>query len=292
MSQYHFASREDGGDVRWNLQLYGGIRMYRGNCIWSLSFLSLLAAVVATTSLYAKSGDASAKGNNAGVSNSLQMLVVTTKNWDDMHGLAQRYERSSLMSKWHPVGASFPVVVGKAGLAWGRGIQPSTQNVSSGPIKHEGDGRAPAGVFPITNSFGYSPGPVTGARLPYIALTPSIECVDDANSPHYNQLLDAKNVTKDWNSFEQMRREDELYRWGAFVAHNSDPVVPGAGSCIFLHVWDGPDQGTVGCTAMDPSKIESLLRWFDPVKRPVLVQLPDSEYSLLTRSWLLPRRAH
>ena len=266
--------------------------MYRRNRIVFLSFLLIVSAVVAHSGLYAKSGAALLKDKNAGVSNSRQMLVVTTRNWDDMHGLAQRYERFSRTSKWRPVGTSFPVVVGKAGLGWGRGIQPGTQNVSEGPSKHEGDGRAPAGIFPITNSFGYSSGSVSGARFPYVALTPSIECVDDASSHYYNQLIDTRGVSKDWSSSEQMRREDELYRWGAFVAHNSDPVVPSAGSCIFLHVWDGPDQGTAGCTAMDPARMKSLLRWFDPEKRPVLVQLPDSEYSLFMASWLLPPKAH
>jgi zinc D-Ala-D-Ala dipeptidase len=292
MSEQGVASRENGADLGWNLQFSGGMRVYYSIGIWFRSFLLLLVAAVTASNVYGKSVDASIKADEVGVSNSLQMLVVTTKNWDEMHGVAQRYERSNLTSKWHAVGTAFPVVVGKTGLGWGRGIQPSTQNVSGGPSKHEGDGRAPAGVFPITNSFGYSPKPLSGVTLPYITLTSSIECVDDPNSRHYNQLINAKDVNKDWNSFEQMRRDDELYRWGAFVAHNSDPAVRGAGSCIFLHVWGGPDQGTVGCTAMERNKIESLLRWLDPTKRPVLVQLPDAEYLRHTAAWLLPRRAH
>jgi hypothetical protein len=47
-----------------------------------------------------------------------------------------------------------------------------------------------------------------------------------------------------------MLRQDGRYALGAVVAHNSTPPVPGAGSCIFLHVWESPVTPTAGCTAM------------------------------------------
>jgi hypothetical protein len=34
--------------------------------------------------------------------------------------------------------------------------------------------------------------------------------------------------------------------------------------------------------------MESLLRWLDPRKRPVLVQLPRTVYESLRKSWALP----
>jgi D-alanyl-D-alanine dipeptidase len=253
-----------------------------------LSMLILITAV-GVPRLFAKTGAASAHGGKtSGLSNSLQMLVVTTNNWDDLHGTAQRYERSKLKGKWRPIGPAFPVVVGKTGLGWGRGIQPENASPADGQVKHEGDGKAPAGIFVLPSSFGYSPDPLPGARMPYTSLSPSVECVDDSASSHYNQLLNAEGMTKDWNSSEQMRRTDELYRWGVFVAHNSNPPRSGAGSCIFLHIWRGPDQGTVGCTAMQRANIESLLQWLDPDKHPVLVQLPASEYVRYRKTWSLP----
>jgi zinc D-Ala-D-Ala dipeptidase len=250
--------------------------------LWTMFLIN----AVVTPGLFAK--DAATGGDKIGISNSLQMLVVTTKSWDDLHGRAQRYERSTLKSKWRAIGPVFPVVVGKTGLGWGRGIQPENASATDGPVKHEGDGKAPAGIFVLSSSFGYSPDPLSGARMRYTALSPSVECVDDSASSHYNQLLDAEGMAKDWNSFEQMRRNDELYRWGVFVAHNSNPPQSGAGSCIFLHIWRGPDQGTVGCTAMEQANIESLLQWLDPEKHPVLVQLPASEYVHYRKTWSLP----
>lgn len=224
------------------------------------------------------------------VSHSVQMIVVVTRSWDDFHGTAQRYERSEISSKWRATGQSFPVVVGKSGLAWGRGLQPETPHQTNAPTKREGDKRAPAGIFPLSSSFGYSRENLPDARMPYLFLSETVECVDDPHSPRYNQLVDRSKIKKDWNSSEQMRREDDAYRWGVFVAYNTNPTTSGAGSCIFLHIWGGPDQGTVGCTAMARENIQALLGWLDPEKHPVLVQLPEAEYRRVQAAWSLPSR--
>src|SRR5260370_18579336 len=85
-----------------------------------------------------------------------------------------------------------------------------------------------------------------------------------------------------------MLRPDELYRWAILVDHNATPPTPGGGSCIFLHIWRGPGQGTVGCTAMPQEQIESLLSWLDPARKPLLVQLPAPQYEKLRKRWKLP----
>jgi len=67
------------------------------------------------------------------------------------------------------------------------------------------------------------------------------------------------------------------------------PAVPGNGSCIFLHIWRGPGQGTAGCTAMPEEILLDTIHWLNS-KAPnaVLVQLPDSEYQRLKAKWSLP----
>jgi D-alanyl-D-alanine dipeptidase len=84
-------------------------------------------------------------------------------------------------------------------------------------------------------------------------------------------------------------RSVEGYRWGLVVEHNADAPVPGRGSCIFLHIWAGPEKGTAGCTAMEQTNLEELLRWLDSKKLPLLVQLPEGEYTRLRTAWRLPR---
>lgn len=216
----------------------------------------------------------------------LQAVVVTTASWEATDGELRRYERDRPAGEWRPVGEPVRVVVGRAGLGWGRGLHPE---VDSGPQKREGDGRAPAGVFPLPSAFGYAPA-VPGIRLPYhhADADRSLECVDDAASPVYNRLVDRDTVREPrWRSHEEMRREDDLYRLGVWVDHNTDPVQAGSGSCIFLHLWQGPGVPTIGCTAMAPADLEAIVAWLDPRARPVLAQLPASEAERF-RGWELP----
>jgi D-alanyl-D-alanine dipeptidase len=222
-----------------------------------------------------------------------QLILVTTRDWDAVAGTLRRFERKSARVSWSQVGADVPVVVGRAGLAWGVGLvaPPATSGTSktSAPSKREGDGKAPAGVFRLGPAFGFATRrEAAWLRTAYTPLTPSTECVDDVASRHYNLIVDRGALkAADWNSSERMR-EVEGYRWGLVVAHNAAPPVAGLGSCIFLHVWAGPEKGTAGCTAMEQANLETLLRWLDPSKTPLLVQLPEAEYARLRAGWSLP----
>ena len=210
-----------------------------------------------------------------------QMVVVTTNDWNSVSGTMQRFERGGSHDKWTAVGQPFPIVVGKTGLAWGDGLVTNEQlGADAGdPVKREGDGKAPAGVFSLGTAFGYEPQLLAGSRMSYTHLTQSVECVDDVKSQHYNRIVDRQNISApDWNSSEQMLRNDELYHWGVYVDHNAKPTRPGGGSCIFLHIWRGAGQGTVGCTAMPKEDVEQLIEWFDPAKSPLLVQMPSAQY--------------
>jgi D-alanyl-D-alanine dipeptidase len=223
-------------------------------------------------------------------STSQQLLVVTTPAAQATAGQLQRYQRSDAKQAWQPVGNPVAVTVGRNGLAWGSGLLPAPQSATS---KREGDGRSPEGVFALGTSFGYAASALPGASLPYLALSASTECVDDAKSAHYNRIVE-RTANADWNSSERMREMGEYYRWGVVVDHNhiaapdsgSKPAA-GGGSCIFLHVWQEA-QPTSGCTAMAQADIESLLLWLDPRKRPLLVQLTADNHAALRRDWSLP----
>jgi L,D-peptidoglycan transpeptidase YkuD (ErfK/YbiS/YcfS/YnhG family) len=231
----------------------------------------------------------------APIAKAQQMFVVDTPNWDAVDGKLQRYVRSSSSQSWQKVGDEIPIVVGKHGLGWGRGLL-EPKDVT-GPQKKEGDGRSPAGVFALGTAFGYAPQKLSGSMLPYLELSPSIECVDDVASQHYNRIVDRSAISVDWNSSEHMRDTGEPYRWGIVVDFNGIAAQPssqktnaGGGSCIFLHIWEGSGHGTAGCTAMAEPQLEDLLRWIDPRKNPVLVQLPAEDYKRLQKDWQLPTR--
>jgi D-alanyl-D-alanine dipeptidase len=215
-----------------------------------------------------------------------QLVVVTTPAWDSISGTMQRFTRVRHNLAWRADGAPVRVVMGRTGLAWGAD---TLGRGSRDPRKREGDGRAPAGMFPLDTVFGFAPAPTASwVRLPYVELRDGTECVDDSASVHYNTVVDRGTVpTVDWTSAERMRRIDQ-YRLGVIVGYNANPTRRGRGSCIFLHIWAGPTTPTAGCTAFPATEVESLVRWLDPRLRPMLVQLPAAEYARLRDRWQLP----
>lgn len=214
---------------------------------------------------------------------SSQVVLVLGDGWNDLHATLQCFERTA--AGWRAMGPSVPATVGRNGLGWGRGVVPVIGK--DGPVKREGDGRAPAGVFRVTGVFGFAPTDQAGMHMPYLQLRDPIEAVDDVRSKHYNEVVDTTKVKRDWHSAEHMRTVS-VYQWGAFVGHNISPPRPGAGSAIFMHLWKGPDAGTAGCTALEKAPLLKTLKWLQPEKQPLLVQLPREAYARLREPWRLP----
>lgn len=216
---------------------------------------------------------------------SLQAVVVTTEDAKAVQGKGRLYERKSVKSKWKSVGDEFAVVVGRNGLGWS--LDSAPEAISD--FKKEGDGRAPAGLFPLASAFGRpdKPGEI---KLSYSKLQEYSECVDDVSSTHYNKLVDRLKVgVFDWKSSEKMLEVGPEYDLGLFVAHNSYPVRRGDGSCIFLHVWKDATTGTAGCTAMQRDDLLKILAWADPKKNPYLVQLTEADHKKYQKAWNLPK---
>lgn len=248
-------------------------------------FLILLFFV---SNLFAQIKTVSAPDEIAPYSKSLQAVVVTTKDWSAVKGLAQIFKRKNTKSKWLAVGKSFPVVVGANGMAWGAGLHQLPSDTGRMRLKTEGDGKSPAGVFALTSAFG-STEKSDFVKLPYTRLTESVECVDDVKSSKYNLIVDKFKVGNfDWKSSEKMLAVGEQYDLGVFVAHNSERLA-GGGSCIFLHIWKDGNSGTAGCTAMARENIDSVLRFLEPQKNPVLIQLPEDSYKIHQTKWNLPK---
>jgi D-alanyl-D-alanine dipeptidase len=209
-------------------------------------------------------------------------VVVTAPDWNSHLGTLQLFDRGP--SGWRPASEPIRVVLGKEGLAWGAGV--ARAEGFPGPVKREGDGRSPAGIFRLGPAFGADPN--AGLQVPYQRLTASWECVDDPDSKSYNRVLDASAAKRDWRSSERMLIP--LYRLGMIVEHNAKGE-KALGSCIFLHVTgtEGTESaGTLGCTAMDEPALKALLNLLQPAAKPVLVQLPEDEYQQLRKTWDLP----
>lgn len=215
-----------------------------------------------------------------------QLVLVTTPDWDSNRGTLRTFAHAG--AGWQETGAAVPVVIGRAGTAWGVGLHPS----QPGTQKREGDGRSPAGVFAIGTAFGYADSASTA--LPYEAMDANDWCIDVSTSPLYNRIVDESRVGPDAiaGSTEPMRRDlhvdgDQRYEIGFVIEHNPANE-PEAGSCIFAHVWKSADTPTAGCTAMTEPAMRRLLSWLRPEADPVFVLLPMAEYEHLRDDWNLP----
>jgi hypothetical protein len=180
-------------------------------------------------------------------------------------------ERGRAGAAWKSAAGPLPATLGKNGLGWGHGLH-RCPPPSGFPIKLEGDKRSPAGLFAIPFAFGIpSEEEAAHLRLSYVHLTKHTVGVDDATSKYYNQVVDDRRVLRDWMSHEAMNRHTTLYQWGAFIAHNPQNI-PGLGSCIFFHLTPRNGHSTAGCTALSADDLQTLLRWLDAEKNPLLLQ--------------------
>jgi len=180
---------------------------------------------------------------------------------------------------WRVDGDPVRVWLGSGGLGWGRGDHDDRAwrgAAPAGPTKREGDGRTPAGLFSLGEVTGYAAAAPPGTALPYREASPALRCVDDAEAPAYNTLVDEPPAGAPWKSAEVMRRADALYTWTVFVKHNTPPQ-KNAGSCIFLHVAGGAP--TAGCVALDEPALRALLPKLRPSTRTLI--LPAAAYTRL-----------
>jgi L,D-peptidoglycan transpeptidase YkuD (ErfK/YbiS/YcfS/YnhG family) len=219
-----------------------------------------------------------------------QLVLVISDNWQADKALLYRFDKKS--AQWQQQGAHIQVTLGRTGLAWGIGLHKE----QSGQVKKEGDGKAPAGIFTLGNAFGYLP--QLNTALTYQKMTANDFCMDVNGSPYYNQIVSKLNVGEQGikGSSEPMRRDihlsgDDKYKKGLIVQHNNDNI-SGAGSCIFMHIWQAPTLATAGCTAMSETNITALLAWLNTTKQPLYVALPYSEYLAKKSAWALPHLPH
>ncbi len=206
-----------------------------------------------------------------------------------MRGSLQRFERTG-SEPWRQVGSAIPVLFGKNGLAWGRGLAGQEED---GLRKKERDGRAPAGIFRIGKIFTYDPALPTGADFPFHQVTKTDAWIDDPTRPDYNRMVtieDPENPPP-WFAKEKMRHNDFAYRWLVEIRHNSDPPQPNEGSAIFFHIRRGEARPTAGCTTMAESELVRLITWLRVERHPVYVLLPRAVYEGKIASWNLPELA-
>ncbi|ABK98178.1 L,D-transpeptidase family protein [Pelobacter propionicus] len=183
---------------------------------------------------------------------SSQVVLVTGDDSRGFRATLHALERRG--GAWRYAFPSLPALIGEKGFAPPGG-------------KREGDLRTPTGVFALRRTFGYAPEIPT--RMPYFWVGKDDLWVDDPSSADYNRWV--KRGETSASSFEVMKLDDDRYRYAIVVEYNTDPVVRGAGSAIFIHVRLGEGEATRGCVALAEESMVKVLAWLDPAASPVVV---------------------
>ena len=199
--------------------------------------------------------------NATTIGNSTQLIFVTNRDASSFSVGIDFLEKNGGL--WKIVFPRVNATIGEKGFA-------------SLNKKKEGDRRSPTGIFRLGTAFGY--GPSVATKMPYRQATEEDFWVDDVDSEDYNKWVRGPPKAA---SAEKMKREDGLYKYGIVIEYNTDPVIKGRGSAIFLHRWGGRGRPTLGCVATPEGNVLRLLEWLDPAKKPLIILGTEAELRTL-----------
>jgi L,D-peptidoglycan transpeptidase YkuD (ErfK/YbiS/YcfS/YnhG family) len=182
-----------------------------------------------------------------------QLVTVVAPHDSSTRGSVQLWKKSG--DCWLAASASWPAWLGRRGISENR---------------REGDQTTPSGIFGFGSvMYGIAPDP--GVRYRYRRIVCGDWWVEDPKSPYYNRFRHERcnrpppfKVTS-----ADLSRSPTAYRHFAFIRYNTDPIVPGRGSGIFLHASTG--KPTLGCVSLAIPHLVQVLRWLQPSSAPLIV---------------------
>jgi len=133
--------------------------------------------------------------------------------------------------------------------------------------KREGDGASPAGSF-LMRRLMYRPDRESrpSTKLPLRAMTLADGWCDDPADAAYNLPVSLPYKAR----AETLWRQDRLYDLVVPLGYNDDPVTPGLGSAIFLHLAREDYGPTEGCVALARGDLLDVLEGSDAQSRVVI----------------------
>lgn len=179
-----------------------------------------------------------------------QLITVTATSSSSTDARLQTWTRSG--GTWVRVGSSVHAYLGRSGT--------STD-------KHEGDGNTPAGSFTLTEAFGYKADP--GTALPYFKTNDSDWWISQPGSlynTHQHCSSTCPGGLTPASPSEHLYYTQPNYMYAVVINYNTDPVVQGRGSAVFLHVETG--KPTSGCVSVTETQILRILKWLKPSAHP------------------------
>ncbi len=148
-----------------------------------------------------------------------------------------------------------------AGKVWRAGVGRSGIGVK----RIEGDGISPLGCWPIRRVLFRADKLATApvSVFPTDAIAMDDGWCDAPAHPDYNRPVKRPFAA----SHEALWRGDDLYDIVVVLGHNDDPVVPGAGSAVFLHVASPGYGPTEGCATLSRVDLLAFLALARPETR-------------------------
>lgn len=135
--------------------------------------------------------------------------------------------------------------------------------------KREGDGKTPTGVFALRRGLCYVDDLTTAFLMEQY--DENYMWVEEPESADYNTLV--RDPLPDAKGDRLWARRNTQYRYIVVVEYNTDPIVKGAGSAIFIHAWRSEGKPTAGCVAMAEEDVRRLIERLDPKLNPHIVIL-------------------
>jgi len=115
--------------------------------------------------------------------------------------------------------------------------------------------------------------------MPFTQTTVEDKWIDDPDSPDYNQHIHGTTNAK---TYEKLLLNGNDYRYCMVIEYNTNPVVKGQGSAIFLHLSEYETiNSSSGCVVLLQKDMEKLLKWMNPESNPSI--LMGTEKVLMSR---------
>lgn len=131
--------------------------------------------------------------------------------------------------------------------------------------KIEGDGISPIGCWPIRRVL-YRADKLAAAPVsvfPTERIAEDDGWCDAPEHPDYNRPVKRPFAA----SHEEMWRQDDLYDIVVVLGQNDDPVLPGKGSAVFLHIASAGHGTTAGCATLTRADLLEFLALAGPETR-------------------------
>lgn len=122
--------------------------------------------------------------------------------------------------------------------------------------KREGDGGTPVGGFPLRRLYVRTDkGATPTAPVPIFITGKDDGWCDAPEHADYNKPVTLPFAA----SHEKMWLDSDVYDLVLVIGHNDDPVVPYAGSAVFVHLARPDYSPTEGCIAFNRADLEAIL---------------------------------